>query len=369
MTVGFSPEQWTQIRENALRWWDDSLERPLIQVIVTGRDPGRPEPKLPYHKFQSFYDFAVPAEEIIDRVDYEMSKNEYLGDAFPHFWPNFGPGIAAAFLGSAVTPYPHTTWFHPAVEREVRDLHFEYDSDNRWLRRVKELMQAAMARWNGRVQVGMTDLGGNLDLLSSFRPSEQLLYDLVDEPEHVKRLTWEAHDLWWRYFEELNTILQPANPGYTAWAPVFSETSYYMLQCDFCYMLGPAMFEEFVRPELVASCKRLDHAFYHLDGPGELPHLTSLLAIPELKGIQWVPGSGAKEQGEWPEVYRETLAAGKRAQIFGHSDGFGSKQDFHWFERLVPKIGSPKGFVMLNATAPANRRAEALEFLARFGAA
>ena len=53
-----------------------------------------------------------------------------------------------------------------------------------------------------------------------------------------------------------------------------------------------------------------------------------------------MPGSGAKDQGEWPEVYRETLAAGKRAQIFGHSDGFGSKQDFHWFERVLDDTGN-----------------------------
>ena len=51
-------------------------------------------------------------------------------------------------------------------------------------------------------------------------------------------------------------------------------------------MLGPEHFEEFVKPEIVASCNRLGNSFYHLDGVGQIRHLDSLLAIAELKGIQ-----------------------------------------------------------------------------------
>jgi len=41
----------------------------------------------------------------------------------------------------------------------------------------------------------MTDLGGNLDILSTFRPGTDLLLDLYDHPEDVKRLTGEAHTM------------------------------------------------------------------------------------------------------------------------------------------------------------------------------
>ena len=61
------------------------------------------------------------------------------------------------------------------------------------------------------------------------------------------------------------------------------------------------MFDE-SKPELAASCRRLKNAFYHLDGLGQLPHLKSLLSIPELKGIQWVPGDGQPDVTEWPAV-------------------------------------------------------------------
>ena len=93
---------------------------------------------------------------------------------------------------------------------------------------------------------------------------------------------------------------------------MFSGKPFYMLQCDFCYMISPEMFAEFVLPELAESCRRLDRSFYHLDGKGELPHLPQLLSIPELGGIQWVPGAGETPYYEWIDVYRAVADAGKR---------------------------------------------------------
>ena len=125
--------------------------------------------------------------------------------------------------------------------------------------------------------------------------------------------------LWWHAYRGIDQNLRACNRGYSAWTPIFSETPYYMLQSDFCYMIGPEMFDTFVRPELVASCRQLPHAFYHLDGVGELPHLDSLLAIPELKGIQWIPGDGRGGPMQWLDVYRRILDAGKLLQITGGS--------------------------------------------------
>ena len=369
MTIEFAPERWKRIREDYRRWWAVELERPLIQMTLTGCAPGRAEPKLPLHGFASSYDFSVSADEIIDRWDWEISRREYLGDAFPCFWPNFGPGSMASFLGAEVTPHEDTTWFHPKGEAEIADIHFRYDPKNPWLERTKDVCRAAGERWQGQVQVHMPDLGGSLDILSTFRPGEQLLLDLYDHPDDVKRLTWEAHDLWWQYFEEIDAVLRPANPGYTAWAPIFSETPYYMLQCDFCYMIGPEMFDEFVKPELAATCNRLSNAFYHLDGPGQLAHLDSLLEIESLKGIQWIPGSGAKPQSQWTQVYQKIRNAGKLIQVYAYSDGNTAALDFHWLDTLVEQLGSQEGIIMLSATAPMARKDEALEVLAKHGAA
>jgi 5-methyltetrahydrofolate--homocysteine methyltransferase len=359
MPIDFNNERWEQVKKNYRDWWDGKLGRPLIHMML-GRSPARPEPKPGVARTEKeiSYDLSIMPEEIVDRWDYKLSGREFLGDSFPSVWPDFGPGVLAAFLGAKAEPTEGTVWFHPAKELEPEKIHFALDPENIWLKRVKDICRAALARWDGLVQVGMTDLGGNLDVLSTFRPGEKLLLDLVDSPQEVKRLTWEAHAAWWQAFDEINAVLKPLNPGYTAWTPIFSESPYYMLQCDFAYMIGPQMFAEFVRPELEASCRRLKHAFYHLDGIGQLPHLDSLLSIRELKGVQWIPGEGQPQGERWPEVYRKIIAAGKRAQFVG---------DWRNFDSLIRQTGGAENFIVFGS-APQRERNEVKAFLKRYGA-
>ncbi|MBT5873363.1 MAG: hypothetical protein HOH43_08080 [Candidatus Latescibacteria bacterium] len=275
MGIDFNHERWENVRKVSRHWWAGELDRPLIQMRVSGCDPGRPQPELPARGFTSSYSLTTRAEAIVDRWDYDLSRAEYLGDAFPCIWPNFGPGVLAALMGAELINDEHTAWFVPREQQEIADIHFKDDPDNVWLKRLEDLYRAALERWQGLVQLSMTDLGGSLDILSTFRPSERLPFDLYDHPDQVKRLTWEAHEMWFKHFEAFNERLRPTNPGYTAWTPIFSETPYYMLQCDFCYMVSPDMFDEFVKPELAAACKRLTNPFYHLDGPGQLPIWTA----------------------------------------------------------------------------------------------
>jgi 5-methyltetrahydrofolate--homocysteine methyltransferase len=344
MNIDFNQERWKCVRQAHRQWWDGTSDRPLIHLTVKSRDPGRPEPKLPAYEFTSFYDLSVPAEAIADRWLYDLECRRYLGDAFPQVIPNFGPGVIAAFLGSELTNGNDTVWFHPKELKELAATTFAFDPDNVWYRRVCDIYRAAAARFEGLVQLGMTDIGGNLDILVSYRPSENLLMDVYDCPEVVERKNWETHALWWQYFEELNKIIQPAHAGYSAWTPLYSETPYYMLQCDFAFMISAEMFDRFAKPELEATCRKLANPFYHLDGPGQLKHLDSLLAIPELKGIQWVPGAGQPPLTDacWRDVFQRIRAAGKRIQFFTSQDPRGWRS----LEVLADQLGSAAGIMM-----------------------
>ena len=336
MAIDFSPQRWQRIKDSYGRWWAGDLERPLIPVVLGGRDPGRPEPAAPLLSQETCADFTWSPEELIDRIDYKLSCQVFMGDAYPFFNMDcFGPGVAAAFLGARLDNSSGRVWFHPPEERAIEDIHFEYDPGNIWLQRIKAIYRAGMERWQGSVLMGMTDLGGTMDILSTFRPSEKLLLDLYDSPDEVERLMRECHEMWHRYFDELNAILRPVNPGYSDWSRIYSETPTYMLQCDFSYMIGPKMFGRFVLPELEASCKRLPHAFYHLDGVGQLPHLGSILQIEELDGVQWIHGDGKPDSGNWPEVFR-TIQQGKKL-IQVSSGGFPA------LDKIQGQMGNLKG--------------------------
>ncbi|MEI6780497.1 MAG: hypothetical protein WCQ21_06185 [Verrucomicrobiota bacterium] len=361
MNLNFSSERWQSIRGNYRARWAGELDRPLINLTISGRDPGRPQPALPARDFASFYDLSVTAEEIADRWLYDLECRHFPGDAFPHVWPNFGPGVIAAFLGLELQNGVGTVWFHQPNVIELKNLELCLDPDNLWFRRVCHLYSAAAERYEGLVHLGMTDLGGNLDIVQAFRPGERLALDLFDVPDAVDRAGWRAHEAWWNCFNELNRIIQPAHPGYTCWTPLYSEEPSYMLQCDFAYMISREMFDQFVKPELVATCRKLANPFHHLDGVGQLKHLDSLLQIPELKGVQWVPGAGKPGVSEWPEVYRKIREAGKCIQFFTSQDPLG----WRTLEAIINQSGSGKGIVMIG-DAPAQDECEVRTLLKKF---
>ena len=358
MSIDFSYDRWEKIKEDARLWWSGELKRPLIQLVLYGRDPGRPEPATPPITRSVIYDLSISPEEVVDRWDYDLSCQEFMGDGFPHQWADLGPGVAATFMGAKAEPAADTVWFHPEKQQEICDIQLQYDADNIWLNRIKEISRVAMERWEGLVQVSMTDLGGTVDILSTFRPGKDLLLDLYDHPDEVKRLTWDIHRMWWRSFDEINQALQPINPGYTAWASIYSEVPYYILQCDFCYMISPDMFDEFIKPELAETCRRLDNPFYHMDGVGQLPHLDSLLSIEKLAGIQWVPGDGKPGITEWPEVYRKIRKAGGLTQLWGN---------FNTLDKLSEQLGSAEGIVIMMG-AHVSQKEELKALLKKYGA-
>ena len=358
MSIEFDGARWSRIRENYAAWWEGRLERPLMYVTLTGADPGRKPARLPFRHFTAHYGLGVPVEEIVDSWDYHLSSLRYVGDAFPSVWLNFGPGILAAFIGANLETDDHTVWFHPKRETGLSELELAFDPADPWLPRIKNIAASAMKRWQGLVQIGTTDLGGTLDVLSTFRPSEKLLLDLYDDPERVKELTWVIHDRWFRAFDAISESLRPVNPGYTSWMPIFSETPSFMLQCDFSYMIGPEMFDEFVKPELGASCLRLGNPFYHMDGIGELPHLDSILTIDSLKGVQWVPGDGKPDCSHWPEVYRKIRGAGKLSQVLGNLDNL---------EAVMNQVGSGKG-LYVSCSAPIEEEDRILRQIERLSA-
>jgi len=313
--INFTEEDWKGVTRDWTAWWAGELDRPIvINQSWQNLSSGVILPSAP--DFVSNLPGDIPADEVVERYGVRFERRFYYGAAWPKWWPNFGPGIVAGFLGAKVHSVPETVWFSPAKNVPIEDLYFSYDPNNFWLKRVKEITRSAVEQWGNRVSVGHTDLGGNLDILASFRTTEQLLIDLIEAPEEVARLSREITQLWIRYYDELYEIIRRAGRGTTPWAPIWSPQRCYMLQCDFSYMISPAMFERFVMPDITACCNALDHGFYHLDGKGQIPHLDLLLSVKRLRGIQWIPGAGQPSAEAWLPLLKKIRDAGKLCQVY-----------------------------------------------------
>ena len=313
LALRFSEERWQAVESSWTAWWAGELERPLVVLECVEPEHAR----TPHYASTFLGNFPgdLPAGDLLNLFVPRLEATHWLGDAFPRFWPNFGPGVAAAFAGARARPAPDTTWFSPRQACRIQELHVACEPHNSWWQRVRDVTQAAVERWGRQLAVGLTDLGGNLDILASLRGTEQLLLDLHDAPQQVDRLVREATQAWLCCYEELCGAIQAAGRGVTCWGPCWSPGKGYLLQSDFSYMISPQMFERFVLPDLAACCEVLDYAFYHLDGKGQIPHLDSLLSLPRLRGIQWVPGEGQPAAEHWLPLLRRILDAGKLCQV------------------------------------------------------
>jgi hypothetical protein len=365
MKISF--DRWEKIQDTYEKWWKHELGRPVANLYVTEPEDlvaerHGPPPTLSYTRFTGRYPADVPARDIIECYDYELASRRYVADGFPSTWPNYGAGVLAAMTGCQLNAREDTIWFEPARTVPSPEFSIPAGTDSEVARRIAEFYTLGSEYWGSTVQLGMTDLGGTMDVLQSFFPSAGLSLELYDNPNEIARLIRDVHESWWNHFHLFRSLVSNTTRGYSAWTPLLSQASYYMLQCDFAYMIGPDMFSEFALPELRDSCARLERPFYHLDGDGQLAHLDKILAIPNLAGVQWIPGDGAPDTRNWPEVYQKIRDAGKLTQLFLDQSVAG----IDVLDTLATQLGSLENFAVVGAIS-AEDEPHAREVLQRHG--
>jgi hypothetical protein len=345
-------DDWESARRHLEAWWaNDALDRAAISITAPREHPlgpDTPPPKAPSNLLDRWLD----AEYRVAAADHAMRRTFYGGESLPFFWPNLGPGIAAAYLGVEPSFAEDTVWFnqHPS---DWADIAPRFDPDNKWWQATLNLVRAAVEASDGNFFVGLTDIGGATDIEASLRGTDALLMDLVDSPREVKRVRDRLVPLWRRWYEDQERIIHRRLAGASCWLGVWAPGRTYNIQCDFSCMISPAHFNEFVAPELEALCSWLDYVTYHLDGPGALQHLDRLLAMPDLDGIQWTPGAGAPSAVGWLPMLKKIQQAGKILHLH---------DDISNAETILREL-SPRGLML--SVGGCRSEAEAREFLAK----
>ncbi|MFC1996252.1 hypothetical protein ACFLXI_01430 [Chloroflexota bacterium] len=318
INLRFKSDEWERVQHDWTSWWHLETDRPMV---VINAYEWQSINFIPQFSGWDEKKRIFPVDEILDYYQKNLEDETFWGDSWPRWWPNFGAGIMAAFLGANVGVDENTVWFEAPNNAVAGDIQPQFDAGNFWWRWVKSITQEAVNRWGNQITIAHTDLGGNLDILASLRGTQNLLLDLYDCPDEVDRLVAEITKLWLHYYDELYNIIQTTGRGTTAWTPMWCPGRYYMLQSDFCYMISPKMFERFVLPDLETICSHIDYGFYHLDGKGQIPHLDMLLSIKNLRGVQWVSGDGQPSAWEWLPLLKRIRDAGKLCQIYASPEG------------------------------------------------
>ncbi len=303
-------KDWDKTAERFDAWWEgEMIDRVMLQVTAPRK--GKKQNST-WGEWTLAHNTDNP-EIAFNEYDRYCSETFFGGEDYPDLWVNMGPGVMAAYLGNEPEIREDTVWFESPEDWDAVFKKTKYNPGSYWWKKVKSFTKIAVKTAGDKYFVGMTDLGGNLDILSSLRGAQNTVFDLVDNPEKVKNILKTINELWFKYYDELNAIMRTHSQCSNAWMHLWCRQNWYPLQCDFSAMISPVMFEEFVAPYLEEQCRFLDKAIYHWDGPGQIPHLDILLDIPGLHGIQWTPGDGDErmESPKWYPLYKRIQEKGK----------------------------------------------------------
>ncbi len=313
-------ENWPRIRERYETWWEGGmLDRPLVQVTAPRSIQEAHDAEPAPTEEQALIDWFTDPEKVLPRLEQRVDGTYWAGDAFPLVFPMSTslPAIETAYLGAPYTivPRSNTGWTHPVIEDWGERPTFTVDADNWWWRRTQELLDLAAQQLDDRAVIGIPDLQGGGEILVLLRGTEQFAMDLYDHPEAIGEAMEEVNEAWLTYYNACFETIHRHQEGYVDWLAVWSEAPAVTVECDFSAMISPQMFQRHMLPPLERQIEWIPRTIYHLDGPGELPHLDAFLGLPDLDGIQWVPGAGTQPMIEWLPLLKQIQDAGKKLVI------------------------------------------------------
>lgn len=343
-------------REAALRrnqaYWDRTLEGyPLLWVTAPDALPGRdlPEPADEASMWTDI-EYAMNAAEV------RLSRVHYAGDALPFYDPWFGPDQFAAWLGAEmrIRPRESTSWINPLIDAWDAMPELRIDPDNRWWKLYLASLDASIAAGAGKWITCFPDLHSGIDALSALRGPENLSMDLLMDPEPILSAMNQLTALWKWVVDLVYARLEAGGQGTSNWTGGWSSGRFVCIgQNDFTCMISPEMFDTFCYEDTRACIDHVDHALYHLDGPGATRHLPRLLTIEKLHTVQWVYGDGNPTPRHWLEMLRDIQARGKSVQIWYNLRQTRERIDI-WDEldAVCPALDPAKLFIGVDMATP-----------------
>ena len=335
------------------RWesfWRGENPRPLVSAIVP--KAGVTPVEKPRYAAGASGDFGP----VIDQLLRWAETHEFLGDAIPFVYVEFAADHFAALLGADLVFRDNEPggWAVPFVD-DLDGAEIRFQRKGKWWRRTVEFVAALRARCDGKVLIASPTLVANLDALSAVRGAERLLFDMVENPAAVHRALGQITKGHEEILSALDELLDYPRYGSINRHGMYARGRLNLPQCDFSYMISPAMFREFAIPCLREEMRRFDGVEYHLDGPAAIRHLDALCELGDLDVIQWVPGAGNGESQDWSWLYRQIDSLGKGQILWANAAEL---------RRLFPERRNRRLFVCLSA----GTRAEAEDRIAEIEA-
>ena len=313
------------------------VEGGYLDQICQGKYYNMPEEL----KWKDMEDKYQNPQRIVDRYRYFCQTHAFLGESFPNLNIDFGPGSLASYLGSEIGFKEDTVWFNKCLDGWDGVPKLTFDPENKWFKKHLQLAKDCQALAGDDFYVDMPDLMENIDVLASLRGAQDILFDLLDEPEMIGERIQEVTDIYYEYYDRFYDVIKDEEGGnaYTVFQ-IWGPGRTVKLQCDFSAMMSPEDFRKYIQPSLRSQSENVDHVLYHLDGPAAIKHMDALMEIEGIDALQWTSGDAGPDGTlpDWDVIYDKAIAAGKSIWVKVYSGEF--EDWIRNVDRIVNKYGS-----------------------------
>lgn len=319
------------------------VEGGYLDQICQGKYYNMPEEL----KWKDMEDKYQNPQRIVDHYRYFCETHAFLGESFPNLNIDFGPGSLASYLGSEIGFKEDTVWFNKCLDSWDGVPKLTFDPENKWFKKHIQLAKDCQALAGDDFYVDMPDLMENIDVLASLRGAQDILFDLLDEPEMIGERIQEVTDIYYEYYDRFYDIIKDEEGGnaYTVFQ-IWGPGRTVKLQCDFSAMMSPEDFRKYIQPSLRTQSENVDHVLYHLDGPAAIKHMDALMEIDGIDALQWTSGDAGPDGTlpDWDVIYDKAIAAGKSIWVKVYSGEF--EDWIRNVDRIVNKYGSHSLFLL-----------------------
>lgn len=319
------------------------VEGGYLDQICQGKYYNMPEEL----KWKDMDDKYQDPQRIVDRYRYFCQTHAFLGESFPNLNIDFGPGSLASYLGAEIGFKEDTVWFNKCLDGWDGVPKLTFDPENKWFKKHLQLAKDCQALAGDDFYVDMPDLMENIDVLASLRGAQDILFDLLDEPEMIGERIQEVTDIYYEYYDRFYDVIKDEEGGnaYTVFQ-IWGPGRTVKLQCDFSAMMSPEDFRKYIQPSLRSQSENVDHVLYHLDGPAAIKHMDALMEIEGIDALQWTSGDAGPDGTlpDWDVIYDKAIAAGKSIWVKVYSGEF--EDWIRNVDRIVNKYGSHSLFLL-----------------------
>lgn len=221
--------------------------------------------------------------DLAEQVAYWKGRTELREDTVPHIAISNEAETMAALLGVPVEQSATSVWAKPVLN-SLREGVAWQGGDER-LRTELQRRLALAATVPGHA-VKMVPLSGVSDIMAAMRGAQDLMMDVLEEPEVAARVAAHVGELSRKVVSDLMSripLYDGGTLGGLAWLPGRGAT----ISADMMMMCSPEWFRDYIWPEDQRTIESLDSVIIHLHSGGTGPGIASIVAPhPKVRAVE-----------------------------------------------------------------------------------